>query len=180
MKHHTHLFTLLISIHLCAQQPQQASLEHVQKSTFVGDINGDGQPETATAEFDQTVNADGDRENDCGKPVCEIKIEFGNGVGPISLEAMNLVVQKQFDVNGDNANEVLVYRWWYECCWVTIDLYSYKTGEWQIIATAKAFVTGEEDDFRDRIRSDGRNYYLMGQKWDEDHVEIITDKVVIR
>lgn len=169
-----------ISSHILAQQPRQGGVEYVEKHTFVGDVNGDGKPETAIAAFEQTVNQYGDRENDCGKPVCEITIEFGNGVDAIIAEAMNVVVQKQFDLNFDNANEVLIYRWWHECCWVTMDLYSYKTGKWEIVATAKAFITGEEDDYRNRIDSEGRKYYLVGQKWDDDYGEIIKDKIPVK
>ncbi|MGQ2983379.1 hypothetical protein [Flavobacterium sp.] len=146
----------------------------------VGDVDGDKKPDTAIVEYEKAIAADGSPQNDCGKGVCNVRISFGRKIEPIVFEGMSVVLAQTIDVNKDGANEVLVYRWWYECCWTTLDLYSYRSGTWNIIATSKAFITWDDNDFRDRVKMENGHYYLMGQKWNDDISEIITDKVHIK
>ena len=155
-------------------------IEHVHESYTVGDVNNDKVIDTAIAVFDRIIKADSSIWNDCGKGICELKIEFRKPVAPIIFEAMNVYIEPTLDVNSDGANEILVYKWRYECCWVTLDLYTYKGNTWKILSTTKAFITWDENDFKNRVIRKNNNYYLIGQKWNKDYSIIIEDKIRIK
>lgn len=155
-------------------------LQHNRKKYYAGNINNDAFQDSVTAVYDQIVRPDSAIWNDCGRGVCDLKLEFKRPVKPLTFEAMDVYVHPVMDVNGDGANEIAVYQWWYECCWVTLNIYSYKGNEWNILATSKAFINWEDNDFKDRVVKEKGNYYLMGQKWNNDFSEVITDKVKIK
>jgi hypothetical protein len=177
------LLLLLLCLNVRAQvfhlQPGDR-LDHVRRPFATGDVNNDKVADTAIAIFDQIITADSITENDCGQGVCDLKLEFKSPIKPLVFEAMNVYLHPVMDVNGDGANEIAVYQWWYQCCWVTLNIYSYIGSEWNIVATSKAFISWDDDDFINRVVKLKGNYYLMGQKWNKDSSEIIPDKVKIK
>lgn len=152
------------------------SIIHVKEKYNIGDINNDMIADIAIAIYERILTTDNILENNCGQGICTVKIEFGNTIESITFEGMATYVTASIDVNNDNATEILVYKWWYECCWVTLDMYTYKNGKWRVIATSKAFITWNDNDFTNRVIKDKGNYYLIGDKWNKDYSGIIKDK----
>ena len=177
------LLILLLCLNATAQvfhlQPGD-SIHHVRRPFAAGDVNNDKVADTAIAIFDQVITADSITEYNCGQGVCNLKLEFKSPIKPLVFEAMNVYLHPVMDVNGDGANEIAVYQWWYQYCWVTLNIYSYKGNEWNILATSKAFISWDDNDFINRIVKQKGSYYLMGDKWNKDSSEIIPDKVLIK
>lgn len=151
----------------------------VRQAFAIGDVNNDKLTDTAIAVYERIIAADSTIINLCSKGVCYIDIDMPKGIDNLQIEAFNIFIDTAPDVNGDGANEILIYWWWTECCWVTLDMYTYKAGKWKTIATSKAFISWDDEDFKNRVIKKGSNYFLMGDKWNKDNAVILKDKVKI-
>jgi hypothetical protein len=134
--------------------------------------------DTATAEYDHLVLANGAIENDCGKPVCTIRIHFTNSLPDLELEAYDIHLESTYDLNRDGIKEILVYHWWVEHSWTTISVYSLIHNHWIELKSVKAFVV-DDADFKNRVVQKGAAFYLIGNQWNSDYSRILSHKVLI-
>ncbi|MBW3517906.1 hypothetical protein [Flavobacterium sp. NKUCC04_CG] len=133
---------------------------------FVGDINNDQEKDTAFVILK--------REIETGELVSEgnnytINIEFSNGIPKISIDhSLGVFVAKTEDLNGDEANEIILFSRTNEGYWNDISVWSFMGGKWNQIGHTKAFVS-ENKDFENRIINEHGEYFLIGEDpWELD------------
>jgi hypothetical protein len=153
------------------------TIMHVSPRFVLKELRGKTN-DTATAEYDHLVLANGAIENDCGKPVCTIRIHFTNSLPDLDLEAYDIHLESTYDLNRDGIKEILVYHWWVEHSWTTISVYSLIHNHWIELKSVKAFVV-DDADFKNRVVQKGAAFYLKGNRWNSDYSRILSHKVLI-
>ncbi len=139
----------------------------VEQTRFlVGDVNNDQEKDTAFI----TVK----RNFETGEIVFEpnnyaIDIEFSHGIPKINIDqSLGVTVAKTEDLNGDGANEIILFSRTNQGYWNDITVWSFKGKKWNEIAKAKAFIA-EKMDSENRVIKELDKYYLIGEDpWELD------------
>jgi len=143
------------------------TIEHVNIPYFVGDINNDSVADTAFVNYDQRLGTDGTIEKECVNHNCNVTIKFNQDIPDLVIhQSLSVFIQNTGDLNGDNANEILLFSLWQEGFWNKLSVCTFKNGKWQEIAQTKAFLS-EDKDFESRITKIKSQFYLIGDGWND-------------
>ncbi|MBK0404797.1 hypothetical protein I5M27_17530 [Adhaeribacter sp. BT258] len=142
----------------------ETDIEHIRENYYVGDINNDGEVDTATVIFDKNSKD----EIVCDQVNCYVEIYFGRNIPEIKIDqSLGIVVQKVEDLNKDKANEIMLFSRTYEGWWEYISVWSFINGKWNNLGQTKAFIT-KDKDFENRIIKENGQFYLIGDEWNDD------------
>ncbi len=168
------LLFLLVSVWGCGtkktniDRATQLKVGVEQNQFLVGDVNNDQEKDTAFITLKRNLET--------GELVFEpdndaIAIEFSNGIPKISVdESLGVFVTKTDDVNGDGANEIILFSRTNQGYWNDISIWTFMGGKWNQIGHTKAFVS-ENKDFENRIINENGRYYLIGEDpWELDNL----------
>lgn len=138
----------------------------VDRKYWVGDVDQDNRSDTAVVKYDRNEATD---DPDCEGNDCEMIVAFTGKIPEIRFaQSLGIVVRKTEDLNGDGANEILVFSRTNEGWWNEISVWSYKNRVWNEIAKTKGFIS-QDEDFEHRIVTTHGVTYLIGEnQWEED------------
>lgn len=144
------------------------SIEHYRVPYFVGDINNNNEGDSVYVIYDRRISADGTIEKECVSKSCEVRLKFTGNIPDLVISpSLSIFVQKADDLNGDKANEIILFSEWVEGWWKYIYIWTYKNGKWEEMARTKAFLT-EDEDWENRVIKEKNQFYLLGDSWDND------------
>ncbi len=142
-------------------------IEHYRIPYFVGDLNNDKEGDSVYVIYDRRISADGTIEKECVSKSCEVRLKFTGNIPDLVISpSLSIFVQKADDLNGDKANEIILFSEWVEGWWKYIYIWTYKNGKWEEMARTKAFLT-EDEDWENRIIKEKDQFYLLGDGWDD-------------
>lgn len=139
----------------------------VEQTRFlVGDVNNDQEKDTAFITLKRNLETG---EVVFGPDNYAIDIEFSNGIPKISIyQSLGVFVVKTDDLNGDQANEIILFSQTNQGYWNDVTVWSFMGGNWNQIGQTKAFAS-ENKDFENRIINENGRYYLIGEDpWELD------------
>ncbi len=169
------LVSLFFIIHSFGQQLNPGErIEHVERKYVLENFQKNHN-DTATVIYDRLILADSAIENYCGRPVCNIQIEFSSNIPEINIEAHDIFIDTTFDINNDGIKELLIYHWWIQYSWTTISVYSFHDSKWTELQNTQAFVV-EDEDFKNRVLKKKERFYLIGDRWNKDFSLILKSK----
>jgi hypothetical protein len=96
------------------------------------------------------------------------------------LTSLGSVIKETQDLNGDKANEIIIFSRTHEGWWNYVSVWTFKKGKWKELASVKGFID-DDRDFENRIVKENGKYYLIGEdQWNEDEKgEFVKTKVRI-
>jgi len=143
-------------------------IEHFRTPYLIGDINNDNKEDTAYVIYDRSIRTDGTIEKKCVNKNCEVSIEFSGNIPDLIIDhSLSIYIQKTEDLNNDKANDIMLFSEWVEGWWKTIYVWSYKEGNWTMLASTQAFFA-EDQDWENRIVKRNSKYYLIGDdRWND-------------
>lgn len=108
----------------------------------------------------------------------EVKIKFSKHIPEITLTSLGSVIKETQDLNGDQANEIIIFSRTQEGWWNNVSVWTFKKRKWEELGSVKAFIE-DDNDFENRIVKETDQYYLIGEdQWHEDEKgEFVKTKV---
>lgn len=142
------------------------NIETENRQYLVGDIDHDTHNDTAYVSYLWNVETN---EIVCDTKDCDITIAFNAAIPKIRVaQSLGIAVSKTEDVNGDKANEILVFSRTNEGWWNNLTVWGYQNKSWKQLAETDAFI-GNDKDAENRVVKENGNFYLIGEdKWNED------------
>jgi hypothetical protein len=141
------------------EQPQTVlySETHFVQDYPVGDVDGDGNPETATL-TPPDIREDG---LGCLDDSCVVEVSFGDGIPLLRYPySIGGILEDLGDLNGDGRAELLYVPDWFQSCWGSFSVYQLIDGKW-IQSGRNSLYWCEEDLFKERVQMIDDNRFIM-------------------
>lgn len=175
-------FAILILFNSCTNSEEKNKIEessptitqaesHSIQEFAVGDVDGDGKPDMATI-YPPEIREDG---LSCTDDSCIVAIRFEGSINELRYPfSIGGFVEDLGDLDGDGGDELLYVPDWFQSCWGSLHVFSYKNGSWaQLAKTGLNWCN--EDRFSDRIKLiDAGVLVLEGEVRGDAEGEILT------
>lgn len=161
-----------------AFKPYSHSVDFIMHQTIdtvlLGDMNGNGLTDTAiiySPIFARPHPRNEDLKGGCENDECITTVTF-NFTEKKIVKDNSIGFQNFFateDLDNDGIKEIAFVPLWFNSCWNSLYLYTYRNGEWQLMISGSVYAC-YEDGFSDRIKKIGAaKFAFTAAKWNEDH-----------
>ncbi|MEO8516925.1 MAG: hypothetical protein ABI426_09275 [Flavobacterium sp.] len=159
-------------------RPYEGRLEVQKDSVLLGDINGDKVKDSAFILYKRVLSPENTYVKECGQNVCYCRIKFNSNITEIIIEGYSVWVKPTFDVNGDQKNEILIFRELEQYNWGVLSLYSFYNNKWKLLSNVNVFLV-DDTAYENRIVKLKSKYYIVADVWNKDYSLIHRKKVLI-